>query len=315
MKYFKWTSCLMSLVVAVFLWCNMVNAQEKEIVIGYSGPLSGPAAEYGRDCLNGIDMAVKELNAAGGIKVKGQQYMFKLIKLDDRIDATQAVQNARRLREQYKAVAIFQPVTSIAYAMMNINQEKGHEFLMMSFTSSPAMAKTNNKLTIVIPPTFSVYAQVFSQWAWDKGYRRAASMVTKEDYGDEWTDYFTKFWKKQGGTVTAIKPANYYTETDFSPQISAILATKPDVMLIGGPSATTALVIEQARGMGFKGGFVLIDQAKLDWLTVTLKGSELIGDTIAVAAVSSITGPITPRFNKTFAQNYRGVLTWETILN
>ena len=75
-----------------------------------------------------------------------------------------------------------------------------------------------------------------------------------------------------------MKNANYYTETDFSPHISAVLATKPEVILIGGPSATTALVIEQARGLGFKGGFVLIDQAKLDWITATLKGSELIGD-------------------------------------
>ena len=141
MKYFKWMSCLVAFVVAVFLWCNNTYAKDKEIVIGFSGPLSGPAAEYGQDCVNGLDMAVKELNAAGGIKVKGQPYKFRLVKLDDRIDPTQAVLNARRMQEQDKAVAIFQPVTGIAYAMMNINQEKGHEFLMMAYSSSPTDCK------------------------------------------------------------------------------------------------------------------------------------------------------------------------------
>jgi branched-chain amino acid transport system substrate-binding protein len=315
MKYFKMFSCLMALVVAALLLCSNAGAKDNEIVIGFSGPLSGPAAEYGQDCVNGLDMAIKELNTAGGIKVKGKQYKFRLVKLDDRIDPTQAVLNARRMQEQDKAVAIFQPVTGIAYAMMSVNQEKGHEFLMMAYSSSPSTSKMNNKLTIVVPPTFSVYAQVFSQWAWDKGYRRAAVILTNEIYGDEWTDFFKKFWTKQGGTVTAVKPANYYTETDFSPHISAVLATKPDVMLIGGPSATTALVIEQSRSMGFKGGFVLIDQAKLDWITATLKGSELIGDTVAVAAVAAIPGPITPRFNKTYAKDYGKMITWENGLH
>ena len=43
----------------------------KEILVGYSGPTSGPAAEYGMDCANGVEMAIKEINAAGGITIRG----------------------------------------------------------------------------------------------------------------------------------------------------------------------------------------------------------------------------------------------------
>ena len=42
----------------------------KEVVIGYTGPLSGVAAEYGQDCANGVEMAINDINAAGGITVK-----------------------------------------------------------------------------------------------------------------------------------------------------------------------------------------------------------------------------------------------------
>jgi branched-chain amino acid transport system substrate-binding protein len=63
MKLFKMIGCLMAVVVTLFLWCN--NSEAKDIVIGYTGPLSGPAAEYGQECANGLDMAVKQVNATG----------------------------------------------------------------------------------------------------------------------------------------------------------------------------------------------------------------------------------------------------------
>jgi branched-chain amino acid transport system substrate-binding protein len=260
-------------------------------------------------------MAVNELNKAGGIEVDGRKYDFTLVKLDDMLDPTQAVMNARRLKEQYGAVAIFNPVTAMTLATMSINQEKGSEFLMMAYTSSPGIAKLNNKLTIVIPPTFSVYAQIFSQWAWDQGYRKAGIILTSENYGDEWTRFFKKFWETKGGEITSIKPANYYTQTDFSAHISAVLATDPDVMLIGGPSATTALVIEQTRNLGYKGGFVLIDQAKLDWIINLLGSTDLIQNAVGVGVVADLPTPITPYFNKTYAANYQGMVTWEACLH
>ena len=110
-------------------------------------------------------------------------------------------------------------------------------------------------------------------------------VVTVGAYGDEWRAAFKEYWHKKGGEITVDKPANYYSETDFSAPLTAALATKPDVMLIGGPSASTALVIEQARGLGYKGGFILIDQAKMDYIANILKSTKLMGNTIGVAAV------------------------------
>ncbi len=119
----------------------------------------------------------------------------------------------------------------------------------------------------------------------------------------------------KGGQITADKPANYYTETDFSAQLTAALATKPDFLLIGGPSPTTALVIEQARGLGYKGGFVLIDQAKMDYIAHVLKGTKLMGNTIGVAAVAQSPTPAAANFNKKYTSEYKHMLTWEVVLN
>jgi len=313
MKRLKMMGCLMVLAAALFFWCN--SSQAKDIVIGYTGPLSGPAAEYGQECANGLDMAVKEINRKGGINIKGENYSFKLVKYDDGMDPTKTVNNARRMQEQDHAIAIFSGITPSIYAMMKINREKGHEFLVMGYTSSPTLPKMGNELAIGVPPTFSVYAEVEAKWAWDRGYRKAGIIVTNEIYGVEWTDFFSRYFKKRGGTITDVKPINMYTETDFSSQITAILAGKPDVILAGGPSATTALVVEQARNMGYKGGFVFIDQAKVEQMAAMLKGYSLLHDSISVASVRDLPAPITPWFEKTFKENYRGQYSWEVVLH
>jgi branched-chain amino acid transport system substrate-binding protein len=199
--------------------------------------------------------------------------------------------------------------------MMKINEEKGNEFIMMAYTSTPKLDTLGNKLMVGTTLDFTTYVQVFAEWALKKGWKKCAMVVTLGAYGDEWRSAFKEYWVKNGGTITADKPANYYTETDFSSPLAAALATKPDVMLIGGPSATTALVIEQARGMGFKGGFILIDQAKQDYIAQILKGTKLMGDLIGTAGVLSLPAVPGNNFGERYTKTYKKMVTWECALN
>ncbi|MDB5817557.1 MAG: periplasmic binding domain protein [Rhizobacter sp.] len=64
--------------------------------------------------------------------------------------------------------------------------------------------------------------------------------------------------------MVADNPMSYNRATDFYSGVSRVLAAKPDVLFVGGPSEPTGLVIKQARELGFKGGFMIIDQAKMD---------------------------------------------------
>jgi branched-chain amino acid transport system substrate-binding protein len=304
--------CFVIMSLALF-WT--IEGKAKEIVIGYTGPLSGPAAEYGQENFNGVEMAVNEMNDAGGITVKGIKYPFKLLKLDDRSDPTQAVNNARRFHEQDKAIAVFCPVFTCISSIMKINEEKGNEFLMMAYTSTPKAMQMGNKLIVGIPPAFTVYVQTMSDLAWKQGWRKAAMLITLGAYGDEWRLAFRKYWEKKGGKVTADKPTNYYKETDFSTPINAALADKPDLFVIGGPSAPTALVIEQARGMGFKGGFILIEQARPDYVAHILKGYKLMNNVISQTAVDNMPFPGTAQFDKRYKKSYKIMNTLGTIQN
>jgi len=311
MKYLR---VLVILVAAVFVISWVGSSKAEDIVIGYTGPLSGPAAEYGQDILNGVDMAVKDINAAGGMTVGGKKYTFKLEKLDDRVDPTQAVNNARRFKAN-KAIAVYNGVFNTIAPLMKINEEKGNEFIMMAFTSTPKVTEMGNKLTVATTVDFTTYVKVFAEWGLKKGWKKCAMIVTLGAYGDEWRNEFRNHWIKRGGVITVDKPANFYTETDFSSPITAALATNPDVMLIGGPSATTALLIEQARGMGYKGAFMLIDQAKQDYIAKLLNSTKIMGNLIGTAGVISIPFPGAAVFEKRYTQQYKRMVTWECALN
>jgi branched-chain amino acid transport system substrate-binding protein len=201
---------------------------------------------------------------------------------------------------------------------MEINEQKGSEFLLMAYSSTPAIDQIKNDLTASIPPPFTAYVKAFSEMAWEKGWRKGAMVVTLGAYGDEWREAFKEHWVNElGGEILADKPANYYTDTDFSSQISAALSENPDFLLIGGPSEPTGLVIEQARNLGFKGGFILVDQAKMDYIAdVVFDGDlSLMNNVIGVCAVLELPAPVVKEFNTRYEETYGVHNTFEAMLN
>lgn len=311
MRHFNKILCLLATASIVFWSASAFTA---EIVIGFTGPLSGPAGEYGQDCVNGIDMAIKEINASGGVTADGQKFFFKLERMDDKVSPEIAVANARQLLGK-GALAIFDPVFTSAAALLKINEEECGEFIVFGYTSSPKADMTKNNLLVIAAPVLTDYAKVYAKFAWEKGWRKAAMVVTLGAYGDEWRQVFRSYWEKMGGRITADKPANYYTRTDFVAPLTAAIATNPDVMLIGGPSGTTALVIAQARQMGFKGGFLIVDQAKMDTIAQMLDGTKLMENAIGTANVSSVPSPVSSTFIKKYQDTYKRIVTWEAMLH
>lgn len=303
---------LTALILAV-MWGAAAGAED--IVIGYTGPLSGPGAEYGHDCANGVEMAINEINSRGGIEVRGRKYTFRLEKKDDKINPETSVANARLLRKDHKAVAIFNPLFGNLAALMKINQERRNEFLVMAYTSVPQASEMGNRLTITLPMPFTIYSKIEAALAWERGWRKCAMVVTAGAYGDAWRKAFGAEWQKKGGTITLDKPANYYTRTDFAGPLAEALATEPDFLLIGGPSSTTAMIIEQARARGFEGGFVMIDQAKLDAIYAVMQKPLGMEGCIGTAKVTDVPYPATAPFIQAYKSTYKRNVTWECVIN
>jgi hypothetical protein len=85
-------------------------------------------------------------------------------------------------------------------------------------------------------------------------------------------DIFKEEWAKRGGVLTDVSSADYMKETDFYTHLTKVIAGKPDAILLIGASEPSALIVKQARELGFKGRFIISEQAKLEEMVKIVHG-------------------------------------------
>ncbi len=276
---------------------------QETLKIGFSGPLSGGAALYGKNCLSGLEFAATELNSKGGVTIGGKTYKIEIVSLDDRYAPSETAVNAKRLVQQYKTSVVFTPHSGGASALQAINVQDN--FLLAGYTSIPSLTERGNPLTIRIPPSFTSYFEPFAKYEMKKYGTKLGVAGGDHDYAKIWTSLFGPVWEKSGGTIAASNPMSYNKDSDFYSGVSKVLAAKPDVMFIGGASEPTALVLKQAREQGFTGGFVVMDQAKLDEMAKAVGGTEMLEGSIGVLPISADERPVIKGFVTRF-QKARG---------
>ena len=291
-----------ALAVGMALAGGTASAQEV-VKIGYSGPLSGGAALYGKNVLTGMEMAAAEINAKG-FEVGGKKYKLEIVALDDKYNPSETGINVQRLVQQHKTPAVLVPHSGGVFAVQAFNEKSN--VLLLAYTSLPQVTARGNKLTIRIPPEFTGYVDPFVKTTMSKFGKNVAIANADHDYAKAWTAAFKPAWEAAGGKVVAENPMSYNKATDFYSGVSRVLQGKPDVLFIGGPSEPTALVVKQARELGFKGGFILLDQAKMDEMAKVIGGYEPLEGAIGVMPLVEDQRPDAKSFTERFRKQNPG---------
>ncbi|RZT36298.1 ABC transporter substrate-binding protein [Cupriavidus agavae] len=297
-RFFALAACAAAAVIA----SSPALAQEV-VKIGYTGPLSGGAALYGKNVLSGIQMAVDEINA-GGLQVNGKKVKLEVVALDDKYAPAEAAINARRLVQQHKTPAVFVPHSGGIFALQAFNEQE--KFLVMAYSSVPRITDAGNKLTIRIPPAYTGYIEPFVKAQMKRYGKNVALVPADHDYAKAWVQAFVPAWEGAGGKVVGNNPMSYTKATDFYTGVSRAIADKPDVMFVGGPSEPTALVVKQARELGFKGGFIIMDQAKMDEMSRVTNGLALLEGSIGVMPLVNDARPMAQAYNARYKKLHDG---------
>ncbi len=133
MKAFKKVAAVVmavAMMVTCFAGCGQKNytANNTEFVIGVSGPLTGGAAVYGVAVQQAAQMAIDEINAAGGF----DGVKFKFVALDDTHDATKVAANYASLLESGMQVSLGTVTTGPGLEFTNLSAEDNVFFLTPS---------------------------------------------------------------------------------------------------------------------------------------------------------------------------------------
>ncbi len=282
------------------------------IPIGYTGPLSGGAAKYGQNNLDGLKMAVDEMNEAGGISVGGKAYTFKVVSLDDRYRPADAVTNARRLVELHRPPFIFCPHSGGILGILKFNEQEG--FILHGYTDNTAVLQQRNKWLVKAPMSMGFYNFGVMELGWKKGWRKGALLCGTHEAGKMAEKIFEVLWKEMGGEIVSNAPADYGKVTDFYPYLTKVLAAKPDAIFLYGASEPSAMIISSARELGFKGGFMLGSQCKLDEME-KVTPLKIITPTIGVSPVGMMPLPLMQDYSKRHEKKIKTIPTSESAFN
>jgi branched-chain amino acid transport system substrate-binding protein len=135
---FFWTVLSASLLLS----CSSANAQTK---IGIAAPLTGPLARWGSEILQGVKLAISDLNSHGGINGK----LIEVIVVDDNCRADRAAQQTETLIQRDKvSVLIGYPCAAAALASSQIAARS--DILMLSLSTVPTLTQPNKPVLRII---------------------------------------------------------------------------------------------------------------------------------------------------------------------
>jgi branched-chain amino acid transport system substrate-binding protein len=237
------------LVISLLAACN-TGAGEEVIKIGVLAPLTGDIPKVGESTKNAAEMAVAEINEAGGLEVAGTTYQVEIVLEDNEAKAESSVAAATKLITQDNVLALIGPQSS-KQAVPTGQVANDRETPMISpWSTNPDTTRDRPwvfRVAFLDPfqgPVVSSFAQS------ELGATTAAVLYdVASDYPKGLAENFRDAFEAQGGTITAFE--SFSTgDSDFSAQLTKIAQTNPDVIFTPQYYNEVPLIVQQARELG-----------------------------------------------------------------
>jgi len=282
-------------VVAVALLVTQPWApSSKTVNLGATFPLTGDVASYGQKAKRGIEMAVEDQNAKGGLLGKQIAVDFQ----DDRNDKKEAVTIMTKFATIAKVPVIFGSAGSGVSLAIAPLANRYKVILISPISSSSQLSTKGGDFFFRTVPADDLQAEVLSRWVFDSGAKRVAVVYTNNSWGKPLAEGFQKKFEALGGQVINAEGVQENT-ADFR-TIIAKLKGMENLIAVVSPTYP-------------KEGGIFVRQAKELGLSVPLYGGDNWGSpefrNVAGRAAEGVfyTAPsesTSPAFNA-FAEQYK----------
>jgi branched-chain amino acid transport system substrate-binding protein len=232
------------------------GAQEP-LKIGFFGPLTGSVAADGGSARQAVELALRDVNAAGGILGRP----VELIVYDDRLNSQEAVAIAHKLIERDQVVGVVSGAFSGPTRVTAPLFAKAGVPMVAGYAVHPDVTKGSDSnfrvgfLGAVEGGAAGEYAVKVLRS------RRPAVLSIDNDFGQEIAQGFARRVEKLGVRVLVQQSYPYPGEKDFRPVLTRIKEARPDLLFAAGYHDVAALITLQAKELGIatpilaKGGF------------------------------------------------------------
>ncbi len=222
-----------------------------QLKIGHVAPLTGGIAHLGKDNELGAQLAAKEINAAGGVKIGDQVYEVVILGEDDKADPKEGTLAAQKIVDSGAVAVVGHLNSGTSIPASKIYSDANMTQISPSATN-PKLTEQGFKTTFRVVANDNQQGGVLANYAHDA--LKAKTMAIVDDrtaYGQGLADVVEKVGKEKGIKIVAREFATDKT-TDFNAILTKIKATKPDVIMYGGMDATAGPLAKQMKQLGIK---------------------------------------------------------------
>lgn len=223
---------------------SLPNATAKETAkIGVIVPLTGTQAEYGAGIMEGLELALSEINNDPKSKIK-----IELVYEDSAGDVKNSVSAAQKLISIDRAVALISGPSQHSMAVAPIAEEK-HVVLLTMASQAKALA-TAGDYVFKNDDDLETMGKFAAEKIFGFGHRKAAVLFA--EYNDatvDCKDGFVKRFSQLGGTVVAVE-GYAKGERDYRTVLEKIKAAKPTVLFLNSIMGDPVNILKQANELG-----------------------------------------------------------------
>ena len=262
---------------ALFIIANTVEAEN--VSIGALMPMTGSLAEYGTTSLNGIKLAVQQVNEGGGL-LNGQ---MKVVVGDTQTNPQAGVAAAKQLVSVNQVVGIVGAISSgvTIPVASSVTSVAGIPQISPASTAPAITALQDKDFLFRTVPHDMLQGEVLGDVVKEKGYGKVAVIYVNNDYGKGLADAFAGRFRKTGGVVTALSSYEE-KQASYRGELSLASADKPEALVLIGYPGDGIPIVKQAIEEGYFTKFVFTDGMKSTDMIKAI-GSKFLKDAIGTA--------------------------------
>jgi branched-chain amino acid transport system substrate-binding protein len=239
--------------LAIVLIITQTKREPKEIKIGVILPLTGSAAVWGENAKMGLEIALEEVNEAGGVMGKKVKLIFE----DSQSDPAKAVSSLQKLIATDKVPVVIGDIASSSVLAMAPIAERSKVVLLSPGASNPDISKAGEYI-FRNWQSDALEGEVDARFAYEHlGYRKMAILYVNNAYGSGLKTVFEQSFQRMGGKIL-ISEAFEQGATDMRSQLRKIRAVNPDAIYMPGYPTEMAILLRQAKELGIKTPFLSV---------------------------------------------------------
>lgn len=261
MKKFISVMLVVAMAVTALTGCgsNSGSSSKKDAdkyYIGGIGPTTGATAIYGTAVKNGAQIAVDEINAAGGINGKQIEYRFE----DDQNDAEKAVNAYNTLKDWGMQMLVGTTTTAPCIAVAG-KTASDNVFQITPSASSPDVLSSGNGNVFQVCFTDPNQGIASAQYIAENKLATKIGIIydSSDVYSSGIEEKFEAEAKTQGLNIVSKAAFTADSKTDFGTQLQKAKDAGADLLFLPIYYQEASIILKQADTMGYKPKFFGVD--------------------------------------------------------